>query len=202
VSSLGRVGILGGTFDPVHTVHLDIANAAIAQCALDRVLFVVAARPPHKRGATFAAPEARYAMVAAALSGADRLEPSRIELDRSGPSYTVETLRALRARYPAGDLCLILGMDSLIDLPGWREPDEILRLARLLVVPRPGDAAIPRELVGRFEMLRFPAADLSSTEIRRRVAAGEAIDGLVPDCVRRFIFDRGLYGARPASAPR
>lgn len=202
MNSPGRIGVLGGTFDPVHAVHLDIANAAVEQCDLDRVLFVVSARPPHKRNATFAGPEDRYAMVAAALAGEERFEPSRIELDRMGPSYTVDTLRLLRARHPAAELYVILGMDSLIDLPGWKEPEEILRLARLLVVPRPGDSTVPRELIGRYQMLKFPATDLSSTEIRRRVAAGESIDGLVPESVRRIIQDRGLYGACAAHSSR
>lgn len=192
-----RLGVFGGTFDPIHRAHLDMARAALAQADLDRVLFVVSARPPHKRARGCESPEHRYAMVAAALAGEPRLEASRIELDREGTSYTAETLRQLRKDYPDAELFLIVGADSLADLPKWREPEAILRLARVLAVPRAGEWPVPPELEGRYTLLEFPATPVSSTDVRRRLAEGEAPDDLVPPAVKRYIQEKDLYRACP-----
>jgi len=198
--SVRRLGVFGGTFDPVHNTHLDIAHAAQNHSRLDRVLFVVSARPPHKETGVYATPEERYAMVCAALEDRPALEPSRLELDRPGHSYTCDTLRRLHTRYPDTALFLILGFDSLVDLPNWKAPEEILALARLLVVPRPGPPrAVPRGVQGHYELVPFDAVDLSSTEVRERVIAGAPYDDLVPPAVGRLIRTQGIYrvGAEP-----
>lgn len=188
-----RIGIFGGTFDPIHNIHLQIARAALEQAKLDRVLFMVSARPPHKRTRECASPEDRYAMAAAALVDEPGMEPSRIELDREGPSYTYVTLRQLRTRYPGAELYLILGVDALADLPKWQEPEAILRTSNILAVPRPGHHVIPPELDGHYRMLEFPEMPVSSTEVRQRIADGEPLDSLVPWGVRQYILEKDLY---------
>lgn len=188
-----RIGILGGTFDPPHNTHLDIARAALTQANLDVVYFVVSANPPHKRNATCASAEERYALVEAALENEPRMRASRAELERAGPSYTADTLQEFRAAYPDASLFLIIGLDSLVDLPRWREPARILSLAHLLVVPRPGEPEIPSELQGHYTMLSFTETDVSSTEIRQRIASGEPCEDVLPARVAKQIQDRGLY---------
>lgn len=192
-----RIGVLGGTFDPIHNVHLQMARAALEQANLDRVLFVVSARPPHKRARGCESPEHRYAMVEAALADQPRMEPSRIEIDREGPSYTAVTLQQLRDEHPDAELFLILGIDSLADLMRWRDPETILRLARLLVVPRPGVFRIPSELEGHYRLLDFPPAPVSSTDVRRRIADKEPLDSLLPPAVKQYILEKDLYDACP-----
>lgn len=199
-----RIGVYGGTFDPVHGVHLDVARAALQQAGLDEVLFVVSAAPPHKRHGVHARAEDRLAMVEAALTeaGDPRLKASRIELDRPGPSYTADTLRDLHALNPGAELFLIIGADALRDLPGWREPDLILARAKLLAVPRPGfDPAAANTLDGHFQLLNFPAQDVSSTEIRARAASGSTLSGLVPAAVARIIEQRELYRGDSGTNP-
>jgi nicotinate-nucleotide adenylyltransferase len=188
-----RIGIFGGTFDPIHNIHLEIARAALEQGELDRVLFMVSARPPHKRTRECASPEDRYAMVAAALVHEPGMQPSRMEIDREGPSYTVLTLRQLRQEYPEAELYLILGVDALADLPKWKESEAILKMAKILAVPRPGHYVIPAELGGHYRMLEFPEAPVSSTEVRHRIAEGEPLDTLVPWGVRQYILEKDLY---------
>jgi nicotinate-nucleotide adenylyltransferase len=191
---LERIGIFGGTFDPIHNAHLAIALAALEAGKLDRVCFVVAARPPHKRTETHAGAEDRLAMVRAAVDGDSRLEASDIELARDGYSYTVDTIEEIQRRHPGAELFLVIGYDSLIDLPRWRRPDRIAASCRLLVAPRPRMTERPAaELAGRYEMLPFKETALSSTEIRRRVAGGESIEGLVPAGVERIIRAKGIY---------
>ncbi len=191
------IGVFGGTFDPVHNAHCDIAYAAMEQAGLDRVIFVVSARPPHKGEGIAASPEERYAMVQAAVAGEPRFQASRIELDRAGPSYTVDTLRQIRKDFPGARLHLIVGWDSLADLPHWRSPEAILNLARLLVVPRPGLARVaPESLEGHYDALAFRETALSSTEVRDRILAGQPFDTLVPPPVASLIRERGIYHVR------
>ena len=191
-----RIGIFGGTFDPIHRTHIDIARAAQREAHLDRVIFVVSARPPHKREAIQATPEQRLAMVEAALIHELRMEASSVELHRSGPSYTAETLEILAEKYPDADFFLILGMDALKDLPKWKAPERILARARLLAFPRVGESPEPPDLLkGRFQQLPFEASPLSSTEIRRRVAKGGSLQGLVPAETLRVIRQENIYGA-------
>ncbi|MBI5091144.1 MAG: nicotinate (nicotinamide) nucleotide adenylyltransferase [Candidatus Hydrogenedentes bacterium] len=190
-----RIGVYGGTFDPVHNAHLSIAHAALDHAKLDRVLFVVSARPPHKRRGPYASAEDRYAMVEAALAGEGRMEPSRLEMDRNDISYTDATLAELKRRYPVSELYLIIGLDSLVELPHWKNMPTILELSRLLVVPRPERRSIPAELEGHYELLPFDQTRLSSTEVRRRVAARQSIRTLVPPAVADVIREKGIYDA-------
>lgn len=199
MDSVKRIGIFGGTFDPIHNGHLQVARAALDSAQLDLVLFVVAARPPHKTGDTAAPPEQRFRLVECAVASEPQLETSRLELDREGPSYTVDTLKELHAQQPDVQWSLIIGLDSLVDLPGWKDPGGICARARLLVVPRSGDEfSVPNSLDGKYDMLPFEMIDVSSTEIRGRVSAGESISELVPPSVATMIDSEGYYHARLA----
>jgi nicotinate-nucleotide adenylyltransferase len=183
-----RVGVFGGTFDPPHTGHLVVAQEVHLRLGLDRVLWVPAAVPPHKRGQRITPAALRLEMVAAAIAGDDRFQLSDLEVRRDGPSYTVDTLRALREASPDDELFLILGADQLAELDSWREPDQLRRLATLVGFARAGDE--PPEIEGA-RIVEVPRLDISSTEIRRRLAAGEPIDYLVPAAVRALLQPEG-----------
>lgn len=187
-----RVGIFGGTFDPPHLGHLAVASDLHSRLSLDRVIFVPAAVSPFKRGADSAAAEIRLEMTVAATAGDPRFVVERLEIDRPPPSYTVDTLRELRSRLPGAELWLLVGADVARDLGRWNSPAEIARLARLAVFARDGDSVLaePGDPFTRIPVLRL---DISSTEIRRRVWAGEPIRYLVPDAVREIIEREGLY---------
>ncbi|MCK6481100.1 MAG: nicotinate (nicotinamide) nucleotide adenylyltransferase, partial [Planctomycetes bacterium] len=175
-----RVGILGGSFDPVHLGHVALAEAARDRLALDRVLLVVARSQPLKPGGPAAGGEDRLAMVRLAVEGRPRLEASDLELRRPGPSYTVDTLRALRTALPPGaELLLLLGADALAEMPRWREAAEVRRMASVVAGLRAG-APAP---AGADLLLDAAPPALSSTEIRRRAAGGEPLEGLVPPAV-------------------
>ena len=192
------MGILGGTFDPIHNTHLDMARAASHAHHLDTVLFVVAARPPHKRDDTVASAQQRYEMVEAAVAEEAGFEACDLELRREGPSYTAETLRELEGLNPDADLFLIIGRDSLLDLPKWKDPDAIFDRAKLLVAPRESDdRAIPDVLTGRYEFFPFEESTVSSTEIRRRIASDEAVNDLVPFGVIELMARQGFYTPFP-----
>jgi nicotinate-nucleotide adenylyltransferase len=198
---------MGGTFDPVHVGHLAIAEEARDALGLERILFVPAGRPPHKPEGSAAPAADRVAMVELAIAGNPAFELSRIEIDRPGPSYTVDTLAALAAGEPGGaadlapDLTLILSAETLRDLPTWHEPRRLLELARLAVVPREGYPApdpgwLAEQFPGqedRVDFLEGPRLGLSSTALRARVAGGRSIRYLVPDAVARYIAEHGLY---------
>jgi nicotinate-nucleotide adenylyltransferase len=199
-----RLGVFGGTFDPVHNAHLAMARAARDFAQLDEVLFVVSARPPHKREEQKTPAEVRLAMVEAALAAESGMRPCRLELDRDGPSYTADTLEALARQQPDAALYLIVGMDSLVDLPEWRRPDAILRHAHLLAIPRPGNWEVPPALAGHYDIVPFGETTVSSTEVRERIAAtGDAdeaaLDDLVPRTVLRIIRRKGLYESGPSN---
>jgi nicotinate-nucleotide adenylyltransferase len=190
-----RIGLLGGTFDPPHLGHLLLAEAAREALALDRVVFVPARIPPHKRGRRVTPPATRLALLRAALRGSG-FSVSTVELDRPGPSYTVDTLERIAARGVPAELFLLVGADSLADLPTWRAPERILALARLVVAARPGAAAPPRlarGLARRIVALGNPAVAIASSDLRARVAAGRSIRYLVPPAVERAIARLGLY---------
>lgn len=183
-----RLGVFGGTFDPVHVGHLAIALAALESAKLDRVVFVPARRSPLKDREPSASAADRLAMLEAATRDEPRFAVSRIELDREGPSYTVDTLEALRAE---GQLFLILGSDALADLERWRFPDRIRALATILVARRPG-APEPDPHAGA-ATFNAPCLDISSRELRARAARGLSLRYLVPDEVWRHIERRALY---------
>jgi nicotinate-nucleotide adenylyltransferase len=189
-----RIGVLGGTFDPVHVAHLVAAADARHALALDRVLLVVANIPWQKAGRRDITPaEDRYAMVAAALEDIDGLEPSRLEIDRGGPSYTVDTLQELHAEHRGAELFLIVGGDVVRELSSWARADALPDLAQLVVVDRPGESWMEPPARFRAHRLEIPALEISGTDIRRRVRAGFPIDFLVPPGAVRVIRERGLY---------
>lgn len=183
-----RIGIFGGTFDPVHVGHLAIAQAALDDAQLDRVVFVPARRSPLKTTGPAASEEDRYAMLQAAVASEPRFAVSRVELERPGPSFTVDTLEALKGQ---GDLFLILGSDALADLPKWRSPERIRALASLLVARRPG--APEPEAGSGARAFDAPCLDISSRELRARAKKGLSLRYLVPDDVWRHIERKGLY---------
>jgi nicotinate-nucleotide adenylyltransferase len=191
--SAPRVGIFGGSFNPVHIGHLIQADDARARLALDRVLFVPARVPPHKDAAWLLDGRDRLELLDLALRDAPAFEVSRVDLDRDGPSYTVEMIRIVRASLPAdAEVFFLMGSDSLLDLPGWRAPDEILRLARVVVFPRPGHdpSAAAESVRGRVLVLDTPRVEISSAQVRARIRAGEPYRYLVPDPVWRRIDER------------
>jgi nicotinate-nucleotide adenylyltransferase len=187
-----RLGVFGGTFDPPHLGHLAAASEAATALSLSRVLWIPAAEHPFKRGSVSAPPEARLEMVRAAIAGDERFEACDLELRREGPSYTVTTLRELHARHPGAELFFLTGADNLRELHKWREPDEVVRLARLVVVSRRGEG-VPAELELPATAVPVTRIDISSTDLRRRIAAGETVRYLVPDAVRAVIGRLGLY---------
>ena len=194
-----RVGLLGGTFNPPHVAHLVCAQEALLQLGLERVLLLPTAVPPHKAVDDEPGAEHRVAMCEAAVAGDPRLGVSRVDVDRPGPSYTVDSLRALRAAAPEEELVFVVGGDMAHSLPSWREPEEILALAELGVAEREGvrRADISERLSGLgTENVRFfdmPRLDVSSSQIRRLVAAGRPIRYLVPDAAADYIERAGLY---------
>ena len=202
-----RVGVFGGAFNPPHIGHLVCAQEALLQLELDRLLFVPTARPPHRELDGDPGAEARLEMVELAIGDDGRFASARIELDRDGPSYTVDTLRELREESPEDELFLILGGDQAASLPEWREPEKVLELAQVAVVERAtwsSDAI--GIMVGRLRgaqgirYLDMPIMQVSSTSVRRRVAEGRAIRYLVPDKVAGYIGSHDLYGAAEVPA--
>ena len=186
-------GLLGGSFDPVHHGHLIAAGRAAEALGLDRVLFVPCARQPLKDRAPVATAAHRRAMLELALAGEPRFALETVELDRpgGGPSYTVDTLRELGARRPGERLVLLLGADAAATLPGWRSVDEVVRLAEVAALTRPGAPEPASRLVRH--VVATPAIEISASEIRARCLAGKSIRYLVPDSVAAYIAERRLY---------
>jgi nicotinate-nucleotide adenylyltransferase len=196
-------GLLGGTFDPPHNGHVALARAAPHEVGLERLVVMVAGRPPHKEVWTDA--ETRFRLAQAAFERIPKVELGRDELERPGPAYTVDTVRELDARF--GDILLVLGGDMFASFPTWREPDRILEHARLAVAARPGTSreqydAVLRALErpDRVTFFELAPVEASSTEVRRRVAAGEPIHDLVPRAVASLIEELGLYKNEQPSA--
>ena len=194
-----RVGILGGTFDPPHYGHLILAELAADNLALDRVLFVPAADPPHKGGLRASA-QHRVALVERAIAGNPRFALSRVDLDRPGPHYSVEMVQLVQAEFPGAALIFLIGGDSLRDLPTWSRPDELIKRVRLGVMRRPGSAPdltqLEREIPGlgqRIDWIDAPQIEISASALARRVAAGLSIRYQTPDAVRAYIEDHQLY---------
>lgn len=196
-----RIGILGGTFDPVHYGHLAAAEAARHALALDQVWLVPAAQQPFKAGRQVASAAQRLAMVFLATHDNPAFVPCAVETQRSGRSYTVDTLRTLRQGVLAGaDLVFLLGADAIADFPRWRGAPIILQLARLAVLSRPGSAVdladLDRRLPGllaRSSLVEGPRLAISSSDIRERIAAAAPIRYLLPEPVRHYIERQGLY---------
>ena len=197
----GATGVFGGTFDPIHLAHLAVAEAARDAFGLRRVLFIPAAQPPHKPGRDISPVEDRVAMVEAAVEGNPAFEVSRLEIERSGPSYTVDTLTALCEAAPGDRLALILSAESYSEFGSWHEPRRILDLAALVVAPRVGYADADPDLIARqfpearatVAFMDGPRIRLSASEIRQRAADGRSVRYLVPDAVAAYIGDHDLY---------
>jgi nicotinate-nucleotide adenylyltransferase len=180
------VGVFGGTFDPVHVGHLAIANAALDELGLERVYFVPARRSPLKQDGPLASATDRLAMLTAAIADEPRFRVSLVELDREGPSFTVDTLEALRGE---GQLFLILGSDAYADFERWRDPARIRKLATIVLAARPGAPNAPAGV----RMLDSPLMDISSRELRARAARGRSLRYLVPREALRYIEEHRLY---------
>jgi nicotinate-nucleotide adenylyltransferase len=183
---VSRIGVFGGTFDPVHVGHLAIANAALDELRLDRLYFVPAHRSPLKEDGPIASTEDRLAMLTAVTRDEPRFQVSPIELDRKGPSFTVDTLTALQGE---GELFLILGSDAYAHFERWREPERIRELATIVLAARPGAPHAPAGT----RMLDSPLMDISSRELRARAARGRSLRYLVPEAALRYIEEHRLY---------
>lgn len=187
-----RVGIFGGTFDPPHQGHLIAAQDAITELTLDKVLFIPARFPPHKAGREVSGADVRLRMVQAAVGNDERFEVSDVELQRTGPSFTVDTLRELRAKRPADELFLLIGVDQVREFQTWREPEEILRHAHVVLLARAGIGEVADGGIV-YEKVSVTRIDISSTAVRQRVGAGQPIRYLVPAAVEKIIADERLY---------
>jgi nicotinate-nucleotide adenylyltransferase len=197
-----RVAILGGTFDPVHNAHMAIVDEARLSLELEEVIFVPAGRPWMKSNREITAADHRVNMLRLATSGHYGFYVSTIEVDRAGPSYTVDTLKKINDEYHGlADLFFLLGWDNIPDLPRWKEPQKLIELCTLVAFPRPGVSlpnleAVNKIIPGLTECLIImerPLLDISATQIRERVAKGLDISNLVPAAVERYIKEKGLY---------
>lgn len=197
-----NIGVMGGTFDPIHLAHLAVAEEARARLNMAEILFVPAGQPWLKPDTYISPAEHRVNMLRLAIADKPYFKLSTVEIERAGPSYTVDTIAELKGELDAGDeLFFILGWDSLSELPKWREPSRLVRMCRLVVAPRPGcsapdlkslEAAIPG-LSQRVTIMDKPEIDISASEIRERVARSLSIRHLVPEPVDRYIKEHGLY---------
>lgn len=197
-----RIGVFGGTFDPIHYGHLIAAQEVLWALNLERVLFAPAGLPPHKRQLVISPIEQRIAMVELAIGGNPAFGLSRVDADRPGPAYTVDTALLLQQQLgPAAELSFIIGLDSLNEILTWREPQRLISLVDLAVVTRPGYAVpdmgdLERILPGvsqRVRLVDMPEIGISASDLRRRVAAGQPIKYQVPELVERYIYQNGLY---------
>lgn len=196
-----KLGILGGTFDPVHRGHLALAAAARDEVSLSKVVFLPAGQPWRKADRSITTAVHRVAMLRLALAGQEAFEIGMLELERDGPSYAVDTLEDLRRDQPNDELFFILGEDALVDLPNWARPERILELAKLVVARRMGvERGVVEEagqrlpgLLDRVVWLKMPVVDVSATEIRERVRRGLSIGNLMPPTQVEYIRDHGLY---------
>ncbi len=193
-----RLGVMGGTFDPIHYGHLVTAEEALAQFQLDEVVFVPTARPWMKVGRAVSPPEDRYLMTVIATASNPRFSVSRIEIERKGPTFTVDTLRGLAAEHADAEQYFITGADAMLEIFHWKDPEDVLSLAHFIAATRPGhdlarfveDAATRHP---RVSVMDIPALAISSTDIRQRVRDGRPIRYLVPEGVRSYIEKVGLY---------
>ena len=198
-----RIGIFGGTFDPVHMGHLILAEQCRDQAGLEEVWFLPSYHPPHKAAAAVTRFEHRCDMLELAVAGHPHFRIERIEKELPPPSYTAETLAELRRRHPGAEFALLMGSDGLPDLPGWYEPRRVVELASLVVVPRPGVMLwtadrlakaldLPTDAI-RLRYVACPMIEIASRELRRAVADGMSVRYLVPRAVEEYLRDRKLY---------
>jgi nicotinate-nucleotide adenylyltransferase len=201
---VNRIGVFGGTFDPIHFGHLIVAEQCREQAGLTQVWFVPAARPPHKLDRPLTRFEQRVEMIELAIAGQPAFQIDELEKHRAGPSYTADTLEELRRRHPGNEFWLLIGSDTLVDLPHWRDPARVAAQAGLLVAGRPGHSIPPEAEVRsllkvadgaplRYQAIESPLIDISSRDLRRRVAGGRTIRYLLPRAVDSYIREKRLY---------
>jgi len=201
-----RLGIFGGTFDPIHYGHLRLAEEVRKQLNLEKILFIPSYLPPHKLAMKVTDADQRAEMVALAIKGHPCFEPSRIEMRRKGISYTFETLAELKKIHPQTELYVMMGVDQLLEIETWKNPHSIFRLSKVVVMNRPGTAENGfgeirnlfskmgiRDWESKMIWMEVTPTDISSTMIRERVAKGKSISGLVPKAVEEYILNKGLY---------
>ena len=193
-----RLGVMGGTFDPIHYGHLVTAEEALVQFGLDEVVFVPTGRPWMKQERDVSPAEDRYLMTVIATASNPRFRVSRVEVDRGGPTYTVDTLRMLAAENPDAELYFITGADAMFEIFDWKDPDEVLQLAHFIAATRPGydlTRLEARASAGRPDVsaMNIPALAISSTDVRDRVREGRPIRYLLPEGVKSYIEKVGLY---------
>jgi nicotinate-nucleotide adenylyltransferase len=202
---LQRIGVIGGTFDPLHYGHLAAAEEVRVRLNLSRVLFVVAGIPPHKLNEEVTPVEHRVAMVELGIASNPHFQISRVDVDRPGPSYSVDTISILLEQYGRGtEVFFIMGLDSLVEVPAWHDPGRLIQLCHLVAVTRPGfdvdmrrlEASVPG-ISSRVEIVDMPALDISSSDLQRRVSEGLPIKYQVPEEVERYINEQHLY--RPSA---
>lgn len=198
-----RIGILGGSFNPIHYGHLIAATEVVEQMGLDRIVFIPSARPPHKEHSDLESEAHRYIMTRMAIASQPIFEASRIEMNRPGLSYTVDTIRYLKHQDPESDFYFIMGADALALIGSWKDPEGIAELcAAIVAVSRPGSHSdfVPGDqldvgpsFISKLRYLDIPGVDISSTDIRRRIREGRSISYLVPQEVESYIHNKRLY---------
>jgi len=202
LSLQNRMGLFGGTFNPLHNAHIAVANNAMEQFGLAEIVFIPSGTPPHKKVAGGVDKEMRYTMVKDALSATPYFSVSRIEIDRHGPSYTIDTIEAMREVYPQG-LCFIVGADLLADIETWKKPEALLRSIPFIVAPRARITeeafTSPRFTGAQIHWLRMQQVDLSSSWVRKRIRQGQPIEKWVPEEVINYIKQHRLYQGRKLS---
>ncbi len=195
-----RLGIMGGTFDPIHYGHLRMAEEARQAYALDQVVFVPNGQPPHKTHTRLSSAEDRYQMAKLATASNPHFDCSRVEIDRDGPSYTLDTVRHFRQEYSELDaLYFITGADAILQILTWHQPENLVQQCEFIAATRPGfdlehfTQVAPPEFLQRVSFLTIPGLDISSTDLRRRVQEGRSIKYLTPESVEEFVLERRLY---------
>ena len=201
MTSPQRIGIMGGTFDPIHNGHLVAASEVAYRFQLDQVVFVPTGQPWQKAGRDVTAAEHRYLMTRVATASNPRFTVSRVDIDREGPTYTIDTLRDLRELFPDAELYFITGADSLASIMSWRDWEVMLEMANFVGVTRPGyelsKDMLPLGSQTGIELIEIPAMAISSTDCRKRAGEGEPVWYLVPDGVVQYIAKNNLYGPNP-----
>ncbi|ADI02439.1 nicotinate-nucleotide adenylyltransferase [Syntrophothermus lipocalidus] len=197
-----RIGLFGGTFDPVHYGHLVLAECARYECELDRVIFIPSARPPHKHRETVLGENYRYEMVRLAIKDNPFFEVSKAEIDRPGYSYAIDTVRYFRFEYPEAEIYFITGLDALLDLKSWKDVGELIKLCRFITAVRPGFElkedderlkGLPAEFWRNLRVIEVPGLHISSTDLRYRIATGKPVRYLLPRPVEDYIREHGFY---------
>ena len=197
-TAMNRIGVMGGTFDPIHHGHLVAASEVADRFHLDEVIFVPTGQPWQKEGKTISPAEDRYLMTVIATAANPRFSVSRVDIDRDGPTYTIDTLRDLRELYPDEALYFITGADALSSIMSWHDWEEMFQLAEFVGVTRPGyelrEDMLPADIQERVHLVEIPAMAISSTNCRTRAAEGRPVWYLVPDGVVQYISKNSLYG--------